>query len=249
MHVVCAVQSLLSISYIVLALPSTVTKLSNKTSIFHDLQGPTIKFHDFPGLENEMLKFHDFPGFPWHVQTLPHGTWGGSKAKVPSVGKIHCQFHSSTTSLWRSILSLAITRGLKSVTLPSLKTADRWGSVSSSDNTNKDLVVLISQSHPGITIIMAKVNIANKVLRLKSREFAVIVSKPHVLLKLHSLSETTYYWAIHIPYNFSFRYFSSETHNLQRVFCPGGGGEVLYIGYMGMCSTKGYVFLSHYGLK
>ena len=23
----------------------------------------TIKFHDFPGLENEMLKFHDFPGF------------------------------------------------------------------------------------------------------------------------------------------------------------------------------------------
>ena len=68
-----AVQSLLSISYIVLALPSTLTKLSNKTLIFHDFQGPTINFYDFPGLENEMLKFHDFPGFPWHVQTLPHG--------------------------------------------------------------------------------------------------------------------------------------------------------------------------------
>ena len=59
-----AVQSLLSISYIVLALPSTLTQLSNKTLIFHDFQGPTINFYDFPGLENEMLKFHDFPGFP-----------------------------------------------------------------------------------------------------------------------------------------------------------------------------------------
>ena len=29
-----------------------------------------MKFHDFPGLENEIVKFHDFPGFqdlyqPW----------------------------------------------------------------------------------------------------------------------------------------------------------------------------------------
>ena len=64
MHAVWAVQSLLSMSYIVLALPSTVTKLSNKTLIFQDFQGPTIKFHDFPGPENEMLKFHDFSGFP-----------------------------------------------------------------------------------------------------------------------------------------------------------------------------------------
>ena len=31
--------------------------------IFHDFQGPTIKVHDFQGLENEILKFHDFPGF------------------------------------------------------------------------------------------------------------------------------------------------------------------------------------------
>ena len=29
----------------------------------YDFQGPTIKFHDFLGQENEMLKFHNFPGF------------------------------------------------------------------------------------------------------------------------------------------------------------------------------------------
>ena len=59
-----------SLSHIVLALSSAVTKQSNKTLIFHDFQGPTIKFHDFPGLENEILKFHDFPGFPRPVRTL-----------------------------------------------------------------------------------------------------------------------------------------------------------------------------------
>ena len=59
-----------SLSYIVLVLSSAVTKRSNKTLIFHDFQGPTIKFHDFPGLENEILKFHDFPGFPRPVRTL-----------------------------------------------------------------------------------------------------------------------------------------------------------------------------------
>ena len=53
-----------SLSYIVLALSSAITKLFNKTLIFHDFQGPTIKFYDLPGLENEILKFHDFPGFP-----------------------------------------------------------------------------------------------------------------------------------------------------------------------------------------
>ena len=57
-------------SYIALALSSAVTNLSNKTLIFHDFQGLTIKFHDFPGLENLIPKFHDFPGFPWPVQTL-----------------------------------------------------------------------------------------------------------------------------------------------------------------------------------
>ena len=59
-----------SLSYIVLALSSAVTNLSNKTLIFLDFQGPTIKFHDFPGLENYIPKFHDFPGFPRPVQTL-----------------------------------------------------------------------------------------------------------------------------------------------------------------------------------
>ena len=39
-----------SLSYIVLALSSAVTKLPNKTLIFHDFQGPIIKFNDFPGL-------------------------------------------------------------------------------------------------------------------------------------------------------------------------------------------------------
>ena len=53
-----------SLCYIVLALPSAVIKLPNKTLIFHDLEGPPIKLHDFPGLENEILKFHNFPGFP-----------------------------------------------------------------------------------------------------------------------------------------------------------------------------------------
>ena len=52
------------------ALSSSVTNLTNKTLIFHDFQGLTIKFRGFPGLENEILKFHDFPGFPWPVQTL-----------------------------------------------------------------------------------------------------------------------------------------------------------------------------------
>ena len=52
-----------SLSYSVLALSSAVTYLLNETLIFHDFQGPTIKFHDFPGLENDILKFHDFPGF------------------------------------------------------------------------------------------------------------------------------------------------------------------------------------------
>ena len=47
------------LSSIVLALTSAVTNLSNKTLIFHDFHGPKIKFHDFPGLENEILKIHD----------------------------------------------------------------------------------------------------------------------------------------------------------------------------------------------
>ena len=48
-----------SLSYIILALSSVVTNLPNNTLISNDFQGPKIKFHDFPGLENEILKFHD----------------------------------------------------------------------------------------------------------------------------------------------------------------------------------------------
>ena len=58
------------LSCIVLALASAVTNFSNKTLIFHDFQGPKIKFHDFPGLKNEILKIHDFPGFPCPARTL-----------------------------------------------------------------------------------------------------------------------------------------------------------------------------------
>ena len=37
---------------------------------------------------------------------------------------------------------------------------------------------------------------------------------------------------------------SNETRNLERAFCPGGGGGgvVPYIGYIGMCGAKGYGF-------
>ena len=37
-----------SVSYIVLALSSAVTNLSNKTKIFQDFQGPNTTLHDFP---------------------------------------------------------------------------------------------------------------------------------------------------------------------------------------------------------
>ena len=59
----CRLRRLIT-PYTVLTLPSALTKLLNNTLIFHDFKGPTIKFHLFPGLENEILKFHDFSGFP-----------------------------------------------------------------------------------------------------------------------------------------------------------------------------------------
>ena len=67
----CCLGSIITpfyLQFIVLALSPAVTNLPNKTLIFHDSQGPTIKF--FPGQENKILKFHDFPGFPWPVRTL-----------------------------------------------------------------------------------------------------------------------------------------------------------------------------------
>lgn len=41
-----------------------------KVIIFHDLPSPTIKFHEFQGLENEILEVHDFPGFQWPIRAL-----------------------------------------------------------------------------------------------------------------------------------------------------------------------------------
>ena len=42
--------------------------------------------------------------------------------------------------------------------------------------------------------------------------------------------------------NYSLACVSSETHNLQRVFHP--RGVLPYIGYIGMCGAKGYVFVA-----
>ena len=45
--------------------------------------------------------------------------------------------------------------------------------------------------------------------------------------------------------NYSLACVSSETHIVQRVFHPGGGGGLHpYIGYIGMCGAKGYVFVA-----
>ena len=54
--------------YIVLALSSTITKLPNKTLIFHEFQGPTIlKIPRLSRPENEILKFQVFHDLyePW----------------------------------------------------------------------------------------------------------------------------------------------------------------------------------------
>ena len=52
-----------SLSYIVLALSSAANNLSTKTLIFHDFQGPRIKFHDFTGLEMPFLNSMTFQVF------------------------------------------------------------------------------------------------------------------------------------------------------------------------------------------
>ena len=72
-----------SLSYIVFALSSAVTKLPNTTLIFHDFQGPPIKFHDFPGLENEFINpttfqvFHDLyePCLSWSLPLFAPFIW------------------------------------------------------------------------------------------------------------------------------------------------------------------------------
>ena len=42
--------------------------------------------------------------------------------------------------------------------------------------------------------------------------------------------------------NYSLACVSSETHNMQRIFHP--GGDLPYLGYIGMCGAEGYVFLA-----
>ena len=49
---------------------TVVNNLSNKTSIFNDFQGPTIKFRDSPGLEMKFINSIAFQVFPWPVWTL-----------------------------------------------------------------------------------------------------------------------------------------------------------------------------------
>ena len=51
-------------SYIILASTSAVINLPNKMFIFHDFPEVAIKYHDFPGLENEFIKCDYFTGFP-----------------------------------------------------------------------------------------------------------------------------------------------------------------------------------------
>ena len=56
----------------------TVINLPFRTLIFQNFHAWwTIKYHSFPGLENEIVKFNDFPGFPCPIPT--HLSWTHSK--------------------------------------------------------------------------------------------------------------------------------------------------------------------------
>ena len=59
-----------SLSCVILALSSAVTNLPNKTLIFHDFQGLTIKFHNFPG-------------FLWPVRTPQEGVYSMNDFPCP----------------------------------------------------------------------------------------------------------------------------------------------------------------------
>ena len=59
---ICAISKSRLILF-VLILECARTSLANITSIFRDFQWPTIKFHDFQGLENEFLNFMTFQVF------------------------------------------------------------------------------------------------------------------------------------------------------------------------------------------
>ena len=74
-------------------------------------------------------------------------------------------------------------------------------------------------------------------------------SYPYIISASHALYTCTTTVGDNLTFEhiFSLAWVSSETHNLQRVFLP--RGVVPYIGYIGMCCAKGYVFFSHFGLK
>ena len=59
-----------SLSCVILALSSAVTNLPNKPLIFHDFQGLTIKFHNFPG-------------FLWPVRTPQEGVYSMNDFPCP----------------------------------------------------------------------------------------------------------------------------------------------------------------------
>ena len=59
-----------SLSCVILALSSAVTNLPNKTLIFRDFQGLTIKFHNFPG-------------FLWPVRTPQEGVYSMNDFPCP----------------------------------------------------------------------------------------------------------------------------------------------------------------------
>ena len=97
----CRVYCLITPLYLALSLPCHLwlLTLQNKTLIFHDFQGPTFKFHDFPGLENEILTFHDFSVFPWRVRTLCNLfiRWGTEQLGI-SFDSVYILFPMKVTS-------------------------------------------------------------------------------------------------------------------------------------------------------
>ena len=67
---------------------------------------------------------------------------------------------------------------------------------------------------------------------------------PYIISASHALYTCTTTVGDNLTFEhiFSLAWVNSETHNLQHVFRP--RGVVPYIGYIGMCRAKGYVFLA-----
>ena len=101
--------------YIVFALRPAVTNLSLKTLIFHNFQGQKIKFHDFPGLENEILSFNDFPLTCWNPAPIAVGfilnqdSWF-SALSLPNIRFFYIgsviQKHELSANLWFKIFPI-----------------------------------------------------------------------------------------------------------------------------------------------